>query len=90
MNKIQLIDTHSPTATKDLRDTKTFKNQEIDFWCEDISITTDKINAAMENLSSQKNISCEEIEDLDLGALIDHITGTHHQFVKKMLLPFMI
>ena len=83
MNKLQIIDTLGPTPANDLRNSGIFKSMEIDFWCEDTDIATDKINAVMENLSSQKSISCEEIEDLDLDALIDHITGTNHQFTKE-------
>ena len=81
MNKIQM--NHTTVATKDLRDTEIFKSMEIDFWCENTGITTVKINAAMENFSLQKNLGCEEIEGLDLDVLIDHITGTHHQFTKE-------
>jgi regulator of cell morphogenesis and NO signaling len=79
MNKIQLIDTHSPTATKDLRDKEIFKRMKINFWCADITPTSDKINAAMENLPLQKNINREEIKDLDLDLLIDKMTLTYHQ-----------
>jgi iron-sulfur cluster repair protein YtfE (RIC family) len=84
MNKIQMSDTTGPIASKDFRNTEIFKSMEIDFWCESTGITKEQ------NISAQKNISCQEIEDLDLDALIDHITGTHHQFTKKRLLPFMI
>jgi regulator of cell morphogenesis and NO signaling len=77
MNKIEMSDTNKPIASKDFRNTEIFKSMEIDFWCESTGITKEQ------DIPAQKNISCEEIEDLDLDALIDHITGTHHQFTKE-------
>ena len=83
MNKIQISDATRPVTTKDFRNTEIFKSMEIDFWCENTGISKEQISVAMKRLPAEKNISCEEIEDLDLSSLIDHITGTHHQFTKE-------
>ena len=83
MNKIQMSDATGSFATKDLRNTEIFKNVEIDFWCENTGITKEKISVAIKRLPAQKNISGEEIEGMDLGSLIDHITSTHHQFTRE-------
>jgi len=77
MNKIQMNHTTGHIATKDLSNSEILKSVELDYWCENMGIAIEPIIPAL------KKISSGEVKDLDLDALIDYISCSHHQFTRK-------
>ena len=93
MNKIQIGDTVGVFAIKDYHNTEVVKNMNVDFWyesgkthkedCENTGITIQEIYVVMGRLCVQKKADVQKIVNWDLGTLLDYISDTHHQFIRK-------